>query len=532
MEVNDGNPVDENNEGGPAPLDAEIEDQNPVDAAAGAETGASGFPAIKKLFEDTPNTILEDAAYYKSLLSDGNENAPRLHNIFQKYATAKDPKDKAVFRQQMINVFWDFLGVAARSAPTKLTGPKKFLLRFAILHPNLLNADAKAFFGKLILTSDLEQPVYYLDEWFKLVGSGQIKNSSTDEVSTSRGNESAHLQALYEKAQGKMEGATGLLRSKNKEKLGLEAQIAEKLSFAVTHGTYLPFPEISACYNDAQKAAFASVGETIKQLNKIDREISIYMQDFEQATEDMESLKSKLEAAGASTMASVDIQAVDTEFGSIRQMAKMTVGRQGNAFPVLTSEFFRSSPNGVGFKENVISKLAWIESIDSEAFIRFYKNKPNRIVPFVVIIPTYGDFGMCWEPFDKANRATSRGRIAIPMYPKNLTIALLTAVADLRWQVAKEKASFYWMEEGLTGNYYQWFQNQKLKGDVRNYFIQDYILWMTKESEGTQKLDKEIRGTFWRFMPFSQPVKEKLKDRNLVYQELYQRDKNRQMSDI
>jgi hypothetical protein len=117
------------------------------------------------------------------------------------------------------------------------------------------------------------------------------------------------------------------------------------------------------------------------------------------------------------------------------------------------------------------------------------------------------------------------------MYPKNLTIALLSAVADLRWQVAKEKASFYWMEEGLTGNYYQWFQNNKLKGDIKEYFVQDYILWMTKEAEGTQKLDKEIRGVFWRFMPFAKAVKEKLKGRSFIYQELCQRDLNRAMSD-
>jgi hypothetical protein len=32
-------------------------------------------------------------------------------------------------------------------------------------------------------------------------------------------------------------------------------------------------------------------------------------------------------------------------------------------------------------------------------------------------------------------------------------------------------------------------------------------------------------------MPFTKEVKEKLKTRNLVYQELYQRDLNRAMSD-
>ena len=110
-------------------------------------------------------------------------------------------------------------------------------------------------------------------------------------------------------------------------------------------------------------------------------------------------------------------------------------------------------------------------------------------------------------------------------------MAVLTAVADLRWQVAKEKASYYWMEEGLTGNYYQWFQSRKIRGDVKEYFIQDYLVWITKESEGIQKLDKEIRGIFWRYMPFSKEIKEKLKTRSYVYQELYQKDVNRSMSD-
>ena len=117
------------------------------------------------------------------------------------------------------------------------------------------------------------------------------------------------------------------------------------------------------------------------------------------------------------------------------------------------------------------------------------------------------------------------------MYPRNLYYAVLTAVADLRWQVAKEKASFYWMEEGLTGNYYQWFLSEKLKGDIKEYFIRDYILWMTKEAEGVQKLPKEVRNAFWRHMPFTKEVKEKLKTRSLVYQELCQKDINRTMSD-
>ena len=54
---------------------------------------------------------------------------------------------------------------------------------------------------------------------------------------------------------------------------------------------------------------------------------------------------------------------------------------------------------------------------------------------------------------------------------------------------------------------------------------------MTKESEGVQRLDKDVRGVFWRHIPFPQELKDKLKTRSLVYQELCQRDMNRAMSD-
>jgi hypothetical protein len=494
----------------------------------------SGFPHIEKLFEETGHGAFDDPNYYTTALSDAGELSQRLHGIFRKYATATDLKDKAIFRQQLVNIFWEFSGKTALLAAGNLPDPKKYLLRFGILHPNLLNAEAKEFFSKLPVTNNLGQTVYYLDEWMNLIGSGKIKCSATDEINVGGGNSNtgAHLLSLREKAEGKVEGSRGLLRVKNKERVDIEGKLSEAFAKLIVHSSYSVFPEIFDKYTEDQKHIFNEIHDCLKTLTKIDREISIYMKDLEQGIEDMETINEKMREVGVKEVAAANLEAIKTEFGSIRQMAKMTVGRQGNAFPIMSSEFFHVSTNGVGFKENVIKQLAWIESIDAEAFIRFYKGKPNRIVPYVILLPTYGDFGMCWEPFDKSNRATSRGRIAIPMYPKNLLIAILAAVGDMRWQVAKEKASYYWMEEGLTGNYYQWFQAQKLKGDVRMYFIQDYIFWMTKESEGTQKLDKDVRGTFWRYMPFTQPVKDKLKDRNLIYQELYQRDKNRAMSDM
>ena len=493
------------------------------------DLGASGFPEITKRLEDVSHNAFEDAKYYQTALGGEGDIAKRVHGILQKYLAAKDPKDKGVFRQQFIPAYWEFLINVARKAPGKLPDPKKYLLRFGILHPTFLNPEMRSLFSRIIDGNTFSQPVYYLDEWLKAVGTGTIKNSSTDEVKVSKNSDSIKFKQLLEKAQGKLDGAKVLLKTKDMERMSMEKEVISKAAYLAEHSPVPGLGEVNCCYTEAQKKTNSDIQEILKNMIKADKELDLYIKDYNQAYADVSSLKQKVSEAGDDAV--VDMAAVDTEFDTVKQMTKMTIGRQGNHFPLLSAEFYHCMNDDLGTRENVISMLAWIESVDPEAFCRVYKNRVNRIAPYVVLIPSYGDSGMCWEPFDRHNRATSRGRIAVPMYSRSLQVAVLTAVGDLRWQVAKEKASFYWMEEGITGNYYQWFTKNKMKGDLKAAFIQDYITWLTKESEGTQRLDKELRGAFWRHIPFSQPVKEKLKTRNFTYQELYQRDLNRSMSD-
>jgi hypothetical protein len=490
---------------------------------------ASGFPQITKRFEEKPHDFFNDPNYYKTALSNEGEIAQRVHSILQKYLTTKDPKDRSVFRQQFISPFWEFLLNVARKSTGKMLPPKKFLLRFAILHPTFINPETREFFSKIVVENELNQPVYYLDEWLKNVGTSVIRPSTTDEVKVSKSNNQSKFQQLLEKATGKLDGAKMMLKTRDKERKEIEAFLQKQLHTIFVHTPLREYSDVSDCLNEGQRFAIADIQNMLKDLLKNDHDKEVCIKDYINAEADVNILSDKLASEGGAV--EVDIGAIDAEFDTVRQMAKMTCGRQGNHFPVLSSEYFHCGPSDVGIRENVLTMLAKIESIDAEVYCRVYKNKLNRIVPYVLLLPTYGDTGFCWEPFDRYNRATSRGRIVVPMYPRNLYTAVLYAVADLRWQVAKEKASFYWMEEGLTGNYYQWFQAQKLKGDIKEFFIQDYILWMTKEAEGIQKLEKDVRGTFWRYMPFSREVKEKLKTRSFVYQELYQRDVNRSMSD-
>ena len=495
----------------------------------GVDLSVTSFAPIGKFFEDKPSKLYDSPDYYKKVLGGEGQAAARLHGLLSKYLACKDPKDRGVFRQQIISAYWDFAAqLAAKTASPSCCSEKKAALRFGLLLPSLLTPEQKTLFATIVEKNETGEPVYYLDEWFNSIAHGRINPSGTDEVKASRKDDSARFVQLLNKAEGKLQSAENLLRAKSTERLRAEDEIRKTADAVFQHEPLAGISGARAAFTDGQKRAVAELGEMLKKLLALDKELNGFISDCSAAEADVRSLKQKVEASGGGE---TNLSGLSAEFDTVRQMAKMTCGRQGNHFPVLTREYFHSTQREIGTRENVLETLRWIESVDVEAFCRVYKSQLNRIPPFVILIPSYGDTGFCWEPFDRYNRVTSRGRIAVPMYAKSLKVAVLTAVADLRWQVAKEKASYYWMEEGLTGNYYQWYQAKKLKGDLKDYFINDYLLWMLKESEGIQKLDKEVRGIFWRYMPFSKEVKEKLKPRALVYQELCQRDLNREMSD-
>jgi len=373
--------------------------------------------------------------------------------------------------------------------------------------------------------------IHYVDDWLMKVGSGEVAPLATDEeirvVKKGAVDNAANLQRL-EKIQGQYQAQTNLINVKIREMNDLEEAIVKGASLARVHEKHPNFPNLSDTLSNGQRSALSTIQDALKRISTLDREIAVYFRDLEKMQVELKAAEQKVSEGGGQT---VDARVVVRELGSLRQMAKMSVGRQGNHFPVVMKQYLPARIEEIGTRENVLNIMADVERLDPGLFLRTFKQSVNRIVPHVILMPSFGETGICWEPFEKFNRSTSRGRIGIPMYSKNLKMAVLTALGDLRWQVVKEKAGYRWMEEGLTGWYYQWFTDRGYKGDVKESFVQDYILWLTKESEGTQKLDKDVRGIFWRNTPFPTEVREMLRNRGFVYNELYKKDINRAMSD-
>lgn len=500
------------------------------------------FDTLPKIKEENSSGVYDDSKYYKTALTNENASAQRVHQVLTKYLTCQDAKDRAVFRQQIVTCYWELLrGMATKMADPNLPMPKRMLMRFGIILPSLFKAEQKEYFSRIVYENQTGEPILYVDEWFKEIASGKMSNSATDEkkqVKTSSmtadqaaSAEQARLMQLQSKNSGKLQSSENILNIKENERSMLEIELRNRFDILCDHTPIMGLEPHKSGLSENQRRLFSEITELMHKLSKNDKELSKALAEFQEAKGVYDNVQNKIEANGGSEVMSADTEAIKTEFDTIRQMAKMTIGRRGNQFPIFTREFYHCTENGTGTRENVLEVLRWVESIDPGVFHRVHKNIPNRIVPYICLVPTYGDRGFCWEPFDRYNRVTSRGRIVIPMYPRDLKIAVLTAIADLRWQVAKEKASFYWMEEGLTGQYYQHIEQMKMKGDLKEFFIEDYILWMTKESTGVQRLDKDVRGIFWRNMPFPKELKEDLRKRSLVYDDLCKKDANREMSD-
>jgi len=368
---------------GPPPEFGDIFDDKKETQSEAVEVDmtASMFPQITKRLEEKGHDFFNDPNYYKTALSNEGDIAQRVHGILQKYLTTKDPKDRSVFRQQFIAPFWEFLLNVARKATGKMPPPKKFLLRFALLHPTFLNTETRTFFSKVVVENAFDLPVYYMDEWLNAVGTSKMRPSTTDEVRVSRNNQQSKMQQLLEKANGKYDGARSMLKQKDKNRNDIERTLRDRFNIISERTPFRELSDVSDCLNEKQKMALNEIQNLLKELLKNNHDLEISIKDFISAEADVNVLNTKLEAEGGSV--ELDTDALVAEFETIRQMAKMTCGRQGNHFPVLTGEYFHSGPNDVGIRENVIAILAKIESIDAEAFCRVYKNKLNRIIPYV-----------------------------------------------------------------------------------------------------------------------------------------------------
>ena len=484
------------------------------------------FPQISR-FEQDPDPVFLEKSYYAKVLTGGDEASQRLHSLLQKFLKESDPQNKGVLRHQMVQAWWDFLSHLVMSY--RNNAEKRWALRFGYLLPTLLTAEQRSMLARIVPENEYNEPIHYLDEWLELVSRERVNPLATDDLDKTRRTPQVRTRAQVKKIQGSKDAFLSLLQTLTTNRKDLETQLEGEIQMLLQHDLHSSILGVQEAYRAEQQSALQRAMKLLKDLNSLNHEIANKIGQIEETDRQINKFQKLMKESGDSDI--VDKHLMEKELDSIRQMIKLCVGRQGNHFPFLMQSYIASSITLIATRENVIRGMEEIEQTDPNLFQRTFKHRTLRIVPHTIIVPCYGNQGLCWEAFELFNRATSRGRIAVPMFPKDLKTALIYALGDLRWNVAKERAAQYWMNEGLTGEYFQYFSASNGRGDVKMQFLEDYLLWVTKEVEGVQKLEKEVRNIFWRLIPFRQSVKDKLRNRGFVYNTLYKKDINRSISD-
>ncbi len=494
-------------------------------------------PEIARLLEETEKDIskiengrshFKSDKFFQKVLEGGNEYAAKLAEQLDKALNAPVKDDRTLFKQKVIPTYWNFVEGIVRNITQVLPREKLLCLRYGMVDINLLTPHQQEIFRSIPWEKREEAwPFYYMDEWLREIATGRIKPSMVDEIVQKK---VKHQDAIQNKLINKQDARAAeinILKKHAYDREIIEKSLLSEVNILLQHQPLPQYDNAPDAYTKAQKDTMAQIIEDIRKLKYIDDLIQTSLKELRNIDLQIHDLQSRIGTA----QQSVDGKVVMDEFNSLKQMIKMCAGPRGNHFPILISDYCPNNINYIATRENVIKEIEEIEKRDAGVFVRRFKNQDNRIVPYIILVPSYGERGICWEPFDVRQRATSRGRLAIPLYPRSIRMAILYALGDLRWQVAKEYASYRWMEEGITGRYYDYFTENKLRGNIKEEFIKDYIKWITDEWEGRQKLHKDVRMIFWRYIPFPQWKKDELRYRGYYYEDLYKRDMRRAMSD-
>ncbi len=467
--------------------------------------------------------------FYKQVLNLSKEYSVGLNKYINILLTTQSDSRKTQYaRTRITSVFWDFCIDALKDFSNIHDTSLIFFLRYGMLVTSVVPPPMLTIINNIDITHQPNISIFYIDEWIRAITEGLISQTLQDEVKKTSEETRESVLSIIHQLKKQIEAQTRHAITIDSELSTFIADFSSQSDIILNSreptedGYSLPYTQ-----NNIEKTK--NIYQTIRSVLAKSKELKITHDIIQKNREQIENHESKIEQAINSGSKIISNRMVSDELNIIRKMCKMTAGRRGNTFPLLINTFFTTTDN-IGYRERVIQILHQIETTDHTIFKRTIRGQDIRIFPNIVLVPSYGASGFCWEPFERYKKNTSLGRIIIPMYPKDLQIAILHALGDFRWQLAKQISGPLWMEEGITGWYFQWFNSNIKKGDIKKRFIMDYIYWIKWEQTGVQKLNKEVREIFWRFIPFNQKTKKALIRISTIYQALYKKEQNRLMS--
>ncbi|MFW5782865.1 MAG: hypothetical protein ACOCWO_06210 [Candidatus Muiribacteriaceae bacterium] len=467
------------------------------------------------------------------------ERSEKFLNTLNAFIDSPDDKD---LKKQFIGEFSDIYKAVFLRYLNNSDDEKRFFLRYSVLEDFLSPEKLEKVQGfdreKAESTYNMDYPVVYVDEWMEFVNSEEIPVTAGDDLSkmTKRQTPAEKLKEFLQKHSNERKNLEKMVVLRQNYITSIHGHWKSVLMSIITKDELENVDFIEKVKNDRE---ITGILELLPKLKATNSRITSLINQMTMASKTIDSLKGSVSEEDLANIQDTDNELMKEEFKSVRQLYKMCIGRRGNDMPVLTDHNY---PLTVIDRAAAIRLFEWVRSIDPTIFQRTFLGIDSDNPPYTLLCPVIGKTGVCWEPIPKTEKETGRGKIALPIYPTvDEETIILRALGDYRWQKEKEIAGFRWMNEGLTGQYYNYHEklkSDKKKGkkvpqfnqDLKESFIENYILWIKNESQGVQKLEKEVRQIFWFNIPFPQEIKETLKDRGFHFKHLYENDQRKAMS--
>ncbi|MBK9501842.1 MAG: cyclic nucleotide-binding domain-containing protein [Leptospiraceae bacterium] len=226
---------------------------------------------------------------------------------------------------------------------------------------------------------------------------------------------------------------------------------------------------------------------------------------------------------------------------------RLTTGNPATHLPILTKYHITIPLEKCAVTKKVLSET--IQSIlqtDYTAFNReiVYNDEQSgirkefvqrSIIPDFILVPSLGGKVMMWQDLSilRGNGSKeSRGRIILPLFSNgDIRTMMLEAIAAFRWELCKNILGPDWNNPGIpsiTSEYMDYIQFYKKSKDIsielkekiatefkrfrtdRDKFVNDYLAWIRYESEGIQRLNRLVRGIFYKHIPFQKEIRDKV----------------------
>ncbi|MGM0608467.1 MAG: hypothetical protein ACQESP_08610 [Candidatus Muiribacteriota bacterium] len=378
-------------------------------------------------------------------------------------------------------------------------------------------------FEKATFSAETKFPIYYADEWLEFVSYGNISISAGEDISHMKKKSSPVLEkkSIIKKIENMEKNIHTLLKNRNDD-----LEKFKKLSddFLTTGGDIKNIKDLSS---------------NVEKITPIIVAINNYGLRLKSLAQNIKELQKKLDKSEVNNMPSDETQEdmgdLLSEFSSIRDMCKMATGPRGNHFPFLTGEYF---PVFINNRDKIKNLIKDFYNLLPDFFYRKFLGIETNKVPYVLLAPCYGNNGFCWEAIDSFNKETGRGKVVIPLYSQKKPEELVAeGLGDYYWQKSKASAGSRWLEEGITGKYYMYHQDLKVKkkkgkdvkviSDLKESFLFHFKKWVLEERIARMKLPKEVRLMFYFNIPFDYKTKEKLGDTNFTYKNLFENEQRK-----